>query len=150
MAMDNSRDFATSINSNGCPYNSYNRYLHNYRHLRLWTSAHKRTLPFSLVIHFGVISFQLKHRTAKGVLQTRSLLTAIKIFTIVIWVKETTSLFSRKMFQWGLIFVFIQQFEINLATHQKRELQQVVDFYDKNFFLSLCRSLRYLQAQPHQ
>ena len=36
----------------------------------------------------------------------------------------------------------MQQLEFNLATHQKRELQQVVDFYDKNLvFFSLSLSI---------
>ena len=46
------------------------------------------------------------------------------------------------MCPWGVIFVFMQQFEVDLATHQKWELQQVVDFYDKNVvFLSLSLSI---------
>ena len=36
----------------------------------------------------------------------------------------------------------MQQFEVDLGTNQKRELQQVVDFYDKNWvFFSLSLSI---------
>ena len=113
----------------------------------------KGTLPSSPMIHFGMTSFHLKQNgkgcTKDSVTFNRNQHLHHIIVAIVILVKEeTTSLFLSQIFQWGLIFVFMQQLEVDLETQLEREQQQMVYFYDKNllFFLSLCRSLRNLQA----